>query len=92
MTFASDTRTADMPYSEVDFTKIKLGAKTLDDAIYNLGDLRKVDPRLSNKENVLQAIHQYNYEQMREISDFFYKTSGIYSRLCRYMAYLYRYD
>lgn len=29
---------------------------------------------------------------MREISNFFYKTSGIYSRLCRYMAYLYRYD
>lgn len=29
---------------------------------------------------------------MREISNFFYKTSGIYSRLCRYMAFLYRYD
>lgn len=29
---------------------------------------------------------------MREISNFFYKTSGIYSRLCRYAAYLYRYD
>ena len=29
---------------------------------------------------------------MREISNFFFKTSGIYSRLCRYMAYLYRYD
>jgi hypothetical protein len=29
---------------------------------------------------------------MRSISDFFYKTSGIYSRLCRYMAYLYKYD
>lgn len=29
---------------------------------------------------------------MRQISDFFFKTSGIYSRLCKYMAYLYRYD
>ena len=29
---------------------------------------------------------------MREISNFFYKTSGIYARLCRYMAYLYKYD
>ena len=29
---------------------------------------------------------------MREISNFFYRTSGIYSRLCRYMAYLYKYD
>jgi len=29
---------------------------------------------------------------MRDISNFFYKTSGIYGRLCRYMAYLYKYD
>ena len=29
---------------------------------------------------------------MREISSFFYRTSGIYSRLCRYMARLYKYD
>lgn len=29
---------------------------------------------------------------MRGISNFFFKTSGIYSRLCKYMAYLYRYD
>jgi len=29
---------------------------------------------------------------MRDISNFFYKHSGIYSRLCRYMAYLYKYD
>ena len=29
---------------------------------------------------------------MFEISNYFFKVSGIYSRLCRYMAYLYRYD
>jgi len=29
---------------------------------------------------------------MIEISNFFYRTSGIYARLCRYMAYLYKYD
>ena len=29
---------------------------------------------------------------MREISDFFYKTSGIYARIIRYMAFMYRYD
>ena len=29
---------------------------------------------------------------MREISNYFYKISGIYQRLCRYMAYMYRYD
>jgi len=29
---------------------------------------------------------------MRDISNYFYRTSGIYQRLCRYMAYMYRYD
>lgn len=29
---------------------------------------------------------------MRDISNFYYRTSGIYNRLCRYMAYMYRYD
>lgn len=88
----NDTEKNFNPFEAVDFSKIKVGAKTLDDAILTLGDLRRVDRRLSDKECVMKAIHECNYEQMREISNFFYKTSGIYSRLCRYMAYLYRYD
>lgn len=79
-------------YSTVDFGKIKVGIKTLDDAIVELGDLKKINPRLANKKDVLRAIYNADYQTMREISNFFYKTSGIYSRLCRYMAYLYRYD
>lgn len=75
-----------------DFSKIKVGLKTLDDAIVNLSDFKKADRRLADKNEVLRAIHNNDYETMREISNFFVKTSGIYSRLCRYMAYLYRYD
>ena len=76
----------------VDFSKIKVGAKILDDAILNLGTFKKIDARLGNKETVLRAIYNNDYETMREISDFFFKTSGIYARLCKYMANLYRYD
>ena len=79
-------------FEPVDFSKIKIGAKTLADAVYNLGDLKRVDSRLTNKEYILKAIHNCDFEAMREISNFYYKTSGIYARLCRYMAYLYRYD
>ena len=79
-------------FEPVDFSKIKIGAKTLTDAVYNLGDLKRVDSRLTNKEYILKAIHNCDFEAMREISNFYYKTSGIYARLCRYMAYLYRYD
>ena len=76
----------------VDFNKIKIGAKTLDDAVIKLGDFRTINPRIANKENILKAIATYDLKAMREISDFFYKTSGIYARILRYMAFMYRYD
>lgn len=76
----------------IDFSKIKVGAQTLDDAILDVGQLKNVDSRLGDKKEVLRAIHNCDYGTMRDISNFFYKTSGIYNRLCRYMAYMYRYD
>lgn len=66
---------------QLDFNKIKIGAKTLDDATYQLGDLRKTNPRLADKNAVLQAIDNHDLETMREISDFFFRTSGIYRRI-----------
>jgi hypothetical protein len=77
----------------LDFSKIKIGLKTLEDAVLtNSGDLKKASPSLADKMNVLKAIDSYDYKAMREISDFFFKTNGIYSRLCKYAANLYRYD
>ena len=93
MPIASDTRETIGPsYEAMNFANIRIGAKVLDDAIVDLGDLKKINKNLASKENVLKAIMNCDYEQMREISNFFYNTSGIYSRLCRYLAYLYRYD
>ena len=74
------------------FNKLKVGAKTLDDAIIKFGSLKKINPRLADKENILRAIDTYDLKTMREISNFFYKTSGIYARIIRYMAFMYRYD
>lgn len=76
----------------VDFNKIKVGAKTLDDAILKLGALRKTNPRLADKGTVLKAIDNYDLKTMREVSNFFYRISGIYARIVRYMAFMYRYD
>ena len=76
----------------LEFNKIRVGAKNLDDAIFKLGDYNKVNPRLADKATVLRAIDEYDLKTMREISNFFYKTSGIYSRILRYMAFMYRYD
>ena len=89
MNLATDT---DERYTPSDFNKIRIGLKTLEDAIVTYGDLRKTNPRLGTKQNVLKAINNGDLAEMRDISNFFYKTSGIYGRLCRYMAYLYKYD
>ena len=75
-----------------DFSKIKVGVKTLSDAVISLGQYKRINPRLGDKQEVLRAINTGNINRMIDISNFFYKTSGIYSRLCRYMAYLYKYD
>lgn len=79
-------------YVPVDFAKIRVGVKSVSDAILKLGDLRKLNPQLADKEQVLRAIQYGDLEKMRDISNYFYKISGIYQRLCRYMAYMYRYD
>lgn len=79
-------------FPTLDFNKIKVGVKYLDDAIMDLGVYKKINPRCADKDTVLKAIDHYDLKSMREISDFFYKTSGIYSRIIRYMAYMYRYD
>ena len=76
----------------VDFSKIKVGAKTLEDAILDLGNFQKVDKRLARREAILKSLYDNDYAEMREISKFYFETSGIYSRLCKYMAYMYRYD
>ena len=75
-----------------DFSKIKVGIKQLADATIDVGSYKKINQKCGDKERVLKAISQCNLADLREISLFFYKTSGIYNRLCRYMAYLYRYD
>ena len=76
----------------VDFNKVKVGIKNISDATYTYGGLKQVNKELASKKAVLEAINSKDYVKMREISNFFFETSGIYSRLCRYMAYLYRYD
>lgn len=75
-----------------DFSKIRVGIKTLDDATVNLGTYKRINPNFGDKQYVLKTINSGNLDRMRQISQFYYRTNGIYNRLCRYLAYLYRYD
>ena len=75
----------------VDFSKIKVGAKTLEDAVIDF-PLKRVNGQYTDKEFILRALQRADVFTLKQISKFFYRTSGIYKRLCRYMAFLYRYD
>ena len=92
MTADRDTEMKAVPFEDIDFSRIKVGLKYLDDAILTTGEYKRIDPRLGDKDVVLKAIKSKDFNTMREVSNFFYSSSGIYNRLCRYMAYLYRYD
>lgn len=89
---SNDTRDPYENYVPTNFNKIKIGLKTLEDATVDIAPFKKIDPRLGDKHNILRAIAQNDLETMREVSNFFYRVSGIYQRLCRYLAYMYRYD
>ena len=75
-----------------DYGKIKVNTKTLDDAILNLGSIQNGAHSIINKGVIYRALMDNDIVKLREISNYFYKTSGIYQRVCNYAASMYRYD
>lgn len=75
-----------------DFGKIKTGTRVLEDATLIQGDLSKVNQKYGTVDFIMRAMGNMEYETMRSISQYYYVISGIYKRLVRYLAYMYRYD
>lgn len=78
-------------FPHTDYSKMVVGVRSLDDAVITLGNYKKLNPRMT-KENIQRAISTGDVETMREASEFFFRISGIYRRLCKHLANLYRYD
>lgn len=78
--------------SSLEFGKMKVGKKTLQDAALDLGSLKQISKNYGNKAVVLKALANKDIATLREISNYFYRTSGIYFRICNYFAQMYRYD
>ena len=76
----------------VEYGKIKINTKTLEDAVINLGSIQNVTRGMINKAVIYRALMDNDVVRLREISNYFYKTSGIYQKVCNYAATLYRYD
>jgi hypothetical protein len=79
------------PYID-EYSKIKVGVRPLQDAILSLGALKKLDKTYNNKNEILKALADKDIEKLREISNYFYRTSGLYYRACNYFSTMYRYD
>lgn len=71
---------------------MRIGLRSVDDVLINLGAYKKINPNYGDKKFVLNAIYKHDYKTLREISNYFYESSGIYYRLCKYLAFLYRFD
>ena len=76
----------------VEYGKIKVNTKTLDDAVLNLGSLQNVTRGIINKNIIYRALLDNDVIRLREISNYFYKANGIYQKVCNYAATMYRYD
>jgi hypothetical protein len=76
----------------IDYNKMKVGVKALDDAVLNLGSLKSNRSYAIDKKSILEALAERDCSELREISKYFYATNGIYRRICEYAATLYRYD
>lgn len=77
-----------------DFNKMRINGKVFkDDVTLNIKDkdLKRKHRRIK-REDINRAIERMDVKSLREISNYYFLKSGIYSRLCRYMANLYRYD
>ena len=76
-----------------DFSKTRVGVKTLEDAVLELGNFAKnVNNSWTNKFAIMKAMGEANIEELRAISNYFYRTNGIYQKVCNYFATMYRYD
>ena len=77
-----------------EYKRIKVGVKSLDDAVLNFGSMKTSLPGhgYTNKGAIFKALADNDLTELRNISNFYYNVNGIYQRVCNYFAFLYRYD
>ena len=75
-----------------DYNKIKIGVKTVQDAVLELGSYRYGKKEFVNKAQVMKALAEKDVRSLRAISNYFYRTDGIYQKVVNYFATMYRFD
>ena len=63
-----------------------------DESSVNLKTAVKTSEKQYTKEQIQTALANRDIETIRAISNYYYDSSGIYKRVCEYIAFLFRYD
>lgn len=75
------------------YNKIKVGGKTLKDPVIDLSAFEKKEKStFFSSAAITRAYLDNDNEFLRRVSRYYYDSNGIYKRICKYFAFLYRYD
>jgi len=89
------TSQSESPHTSRDFNKIRIGKTTLSNDVFFDLDYYKKDRarrRPFVRADIMRALAEQDIFTLRAVSQAYFNMNGIYMRLCRYMAYLYKYD
>lgn len=75
-----------------EYNKMKIGLKTVQDAVIELGTLKDGRREFYNKKDIMRALADRDLRALRAISNYFYRTNGIYQKVVDYYATMYRFD
>ena len=75
-----------------DYNQVKIGVKTVQDAVLELGSYKYGKKEFVNKAQVMKALAEKDIRALRAISNYFYRTDGIYQKVVNYFATMYRFD
>lgn len=77
----------------MNFNKIRVGNKTYaNDVTANIDVLTNKNNSRIKRDRIERALKDNDLKELRNYSNYYFNNNGIYSRLCRYLAYLFRYD
>lgn len=75
-----------------EYNKLKIGLKTVQDAVLELGTYQDGFKEYVNKKDIIRALADRDLRALRAISNYFYRTDGIYQKVVDYFATMYRFD
>ena len=81
----------DMGNNVSEYGKLKVGLKTIDNGVLHLQGLTKKDSNFNKftRAAVVKALEERDMVALREISNYFYETNGIYQKTCNYLSTMY---